>query len=282
MHEFVAALKLSREKGVGASTFRRLIDSHVLPSVALRVWHDQSSERTAPLAVSLKKSATEEHVERAITMIANGEVNGYYYGQAGYPRLLKDLSEPPPVIFFRGVLPEGRFAAVVGTRKMLAEGSKATVQLVERLVEQGFVIVSGGAMGIDSVAHQTAIACGGKTIAVLATGIDIVYPAGNADLFAEIRKQGALITELMPGAKPMRSFFPTRNRLIAALAEVVAITQADLNSGAMITAAWAARLGRKIITISPATSQPIHWAGNIKLIEKGATVFTGDDAEFSC
>ncbi|HMM61643.1 MAG TPA: DNA-processing protein DprA, partial [Candidatus Rifleibacterium sp.] len=125
---------------------------------------------------------------------------------------------------------------------------------------------------VDTVAHRTALDSGVYTIAVLGTGLDVIYPAANAGLFTEIRKNGALMTELMPGARPARSFFPTRNRIIAAMAETVIVVQAAAGSGSMITANWAARLGRNVMTILPPSGKEntVAWEGNRILLNSGA------------
>jgi DNA processing protein len=116
---------------------------------------------------------------------------------------------------------------------------------------------------------------GAYTLAVLGTGIDVVYPAVNRELFGRIRASGTLMTELMPGARPARSFFPTRNRLIAALAETVVVVQASENSGSMITATWAKRLGRSLLVVSSpvGSEEPDMWAGNRQLLNAGAVPF---------
>lgn len=276
VQEFAAALKLSREKGVGAATFRRLMENHSLPTLAYQAWLEERVGQEITAAVSQRKSSTNEQVELALSQLASGKISGRYYSQKGYPEALKDLGEPPPVLFFSGELPEARFAAVVGARKCVPFAEKMTVALVRCLIAEGFTIISGGAAGIDAVAHQAALGCGCKTVAVLATGVDIVYPACNQALFERIKENGALVSEMMPGAKPVRSFFPTRNRLIAAMADVVAVVQADAGSGSLITAGWAAKLGRKILTVEPPAGQPEIWAGNQKLIAAGAGIFTGE------
>lgn len=276
MQEFTAALKLSREKGVGAATFRRLMEKHCFPTLAYQAWLKERSGQEITAAVSQRKSSTDEQVAQTLSQLASGNISGCYYSQAGYPEMLKDLGEPPPVLFLVGDMPETRFAAVVGARKCLPYAEKMTIALVKCLISEGFTIISGGATGIDTVAHQAALDCGCRTVAVLATGVDVVYPAGNRDLFEKIKKNGALVSEMMPGSKPVRSFFPTRNRLIAALADVVAVVQADAGSGSLITAGWAAKLGRKILTVKPPAGQPEIWAGNVKLIAAGAGIFSDD------
>ena len=275
MRELAAALKLSREKGVGAARFRRLIDEYLLPSVALSFWKSRLNAGHVLGAVSLGKSRTTAQIRKTLALIKTGKLLGWYYSQPGYPTQLKDLGEPPPLFFATSAVPSVRFAAVVGARNMAA-GTPALVNCVcRKLVENGYAIVSGGAAGVDAVAHETALVGGVYTLAILGTGLDVVYPVCNRELFERIRVAGALMTELMPGTRPARSFFPTRNRIIAAMAEVVVVVQASENSGSMITADWARRLNRRLLVVAPppADDTPM-WAGNQRLLAAGAEEFT--------
>lgn len=274
MSEFAAALKLSREKGVGAATFRSLIEEYILPSIAQKAWKEKLQQNLALSKVSLGKSRTSEQIKLTLEMLQAEAFSGWYYSQTGYPEKLKDLGEPPPVIFATGPLKNTRFAAIVGAREMSNEAAYFARIVTEYFISKGYAIVSGGAAGVDAVAHETALAVGAYTVAVLGTGLDIVYPPCNKELFAKIRTNGTLLTELMPGARPARSFFPTRNRIIAALAEVVVVVQASEKSGSMITASWATRLGRQLITIAPPPGATGVWAGNRALIDAGAEIFS--------
>ncbi|MBU1106354.1 MAG: DNA-processing protein DprA [Candidatus Riflebacteria bacterium] len=273
LQEFSAALQLSRLKGVGAATFRQLLDRYHIPSLALASWLAEAVEKVSDLPQSRQKSATRAMIENAVEKVGSGEFKGLYYSQSGYPSQLHDLGEPPPILFSSDDIRPVRFAAIVGSRKMAAEAERPTRELVRQLVAEGYSIVSGGAAGVDAVAHHEALCLGSYTVAVLATGLDIVYPRTNATLFDNIRQSGVLLSEMMPGAKPQRSFFPTRNRIIAALADVVAIVQAGKSSGALITAAWASKLGRRLLVLAPQSGCSELWAGNAKLIEAGAGVY---------
>lgn len=275
MREFAAALILSRLKGVGAATFRRMIEEHGLPSLALRHWRSYLKTKPPLAAVSSRKASTRNSVAAAIRLVRSGRLSGWYFSQPGYPPQLFDLGEPPPVIFASSQIPQCRFAAVVGARRVEPEAVDLTESVCRQLIEQGLAIVSGGASGVDTVAHRTALNAGAYTLAILGAGLDVIYPAANADLFSEIRKNGALMTELLPGAPPVRSFFPTRNRIIAAMADTVVVVQAATGSGSMITATWAARLGRKVLTLSPPSGKEhsAAWAGNLALLNSGVKPF---------
>lgn len=274
MHEFAAALKLSREKGVGAATFRRLLDEYHQPSLAQKAWSAKMLQTCALSQVSHEKSPTEAQIKQTLRLIKAGVLYGWYYSQPGYPELLKNLGEPPPVIFATSPLRPVRYVAVVGTRNMVGDTPEIARLITENFVGQNYAVISGGAAGVDAVAHQTALSVGAYTVAVLGTGLDIVYPPENKELFDRIRSSGALMTELMPGALPLKSFFPTRNRIIAAMADIVVVVQATVKSGSMITASWAGRLGRRLVTVAPPRgSSEEDWAGNQQLIDQGAEIF---------
>jgi DNA processing protein len=275
LREFAAALKLSREKGVGAATFCALINKYVLPSLAWRYWQKRLRSGQVTSAVSSAKSPTTEKIEQTLQMIREKQLLGWYFSQPGYPEQLKDLGEPPPVLFASSPVRSMKYAAVVGARALAPEAPELVKAVCSKLFSQGYAIVSGGAAGIDAVAHRAALDAGVYTLAVLGTGLDIVYPRSNRDLFADIACAGALMTELMPGTRPARSFFPTRNRIIAAMADIVVVVQAATKSGSAITADWARRLKRPLFTVAPPSSaaDSLQWAGNQMLIETGAAIF---------
>lgn len=187
-----------------------------------------------------------------------------------YPAGLRDLDEPPPVIYFLGRLPaEGRAAGIVGTRAADGEGLRVAEALARDLASDGVVVVSGLARGIDGAAHRGALRAGGFTVAVLGAGLDRVYPPEHRDLFERVAETGGVLTEYPPGTDPAKEHFPWRNRLIAALSQVVVVVQADLRSGALITADYAAELGREVLAV-PGDVGKARSAGTNRLIAEGA------------
>ncbi|HZZ98464.1 MAG TPA: DNA-processing protein DprA [Candidatus Saccharimonadia bacterium] len=193
-----------------------------------------------------------------------------------YPDLLRQTPDKPKKLFVKGnveVLAQPS-VAVVGTRNMTSYGKYATQQLVEGLVGSGFAIVSGLALGIDGEAHRTALACGGKTIAVLAHGLDRVFPVEHEGLAGDILSNGgALVSELPEGMGVQKFSFPRRNRIIAGLAMGVLITEAAHKSGAKITARLAAEYGRPVFAVAgPMTSQ--FSEGTKDLVNLGAKLVT--------
>lgn len=281
LREFAAALQLSREKGVGAAAFRRLLDLCGMPSLALEHWLASAGHNKPMSRQSRQKSATAAMIEIAVEKVASGEMQGCYYSQSGYPSQLNDLGEPPPVLFSSSAIRPAKFAAVVGARKLSIEAVQPACEMVRQLVAEGYAIVSGGAEGADAIALKQSLDLGAYTAAVFATGLDVIYPAANIGLFETIKHSGVLLSEMMPGARPQRSFFPARNRIIAALADVVAVIQAGENSGSLISAAWASRLGRRLLVLPPPNDADPAWAGNRRLIEAGAGVFHAGGKAFS-
>lgn len=164
--------------------------------------------------------------------------------------MLKQISDPPEVLYVKGELPKGRMIAVVGTRKMTAFGQKVTEELVAGLVKAKFIIVSGMALGVDGVAHQTAIDCGGETVAVLGAGVELIYPAQHRELYNSIIEHGAVISEINGAKTVVRERFPARNRIISGLCEAVIVTQSDIRSGSLITARVALDQGRDVFAVS--------------------------------
>ncbi len=160
---------------------------------------------------------------------------------------------------------DSKAIAVVGARKMTKRGEKLTKKFVTELVKAGYTIVSGLAKGVDTVAHQTALSLGGRTIAVLGSGLDIIYPMENKGLAAEIAKRGAVVTIFPKGTKPLAKNFLVRNRTIVALAKGVLVVEGKRRSGTLSTASWAANGGKEVFAIPG--SEATDW-----LIEQGANV----------
>lgn len=167
-----------------------------------------------------------------------------------YPYCLKNISDPPLVLYVKGVIPrEICGAAIVGSRAASSYGLKASAVFSGVLAREGITIVSGGARGIDTAAHEACLRVGGKTIAVLGCGLDIVYPPENAELFRRISHSGAIISEYAPGTKPLAANFPARNRIIVGLSAAVIVAEAARKSGAIITANIAADEGRDVYCV---------------------------------
>jgi DNA processing protein len=198
-----------------------------------------------------------------------------YPGHPGWPASLDDLGPHKPLaLFVRGnaeVLSTGRLTGVVGTRKPSRTGIESATLLSDHLVHNGHTLVSGGALGIDAIAHRAALRAGAPTVAVMATGIDRSYPREHERLFGAISQCGAVVSERPPGASVGPSSFLARNRVIAALAHQSVVVECPVRSGALSTASHASALGRDLFAVTYATAGE-HNAGAEKLIDDwGAT-----------
>ncbi|MDP2729758.1 MAG: DNA-processing protein DprA [Dehalococcoidales bacterium] len=189
----------------------------------------------------------------------------------GYPSRLKEIYDYPPVLYVRGsLLPEDEWSlAVVGTRRASVYGRQVTEEIVADLARSKITVVSGLAKGIDSVAHRTALAAGGRSLAVFGCGLDIVYPAENVEMARRIMQQGALISEYPLGTRPRADNFPRRNRIMSGICLGVLVVEAGESSGAMITAHLALEQNREVFAIPGSILSPAS-RGTNQLIQEGA------------
>ncbi|MBC7327012.1 DNA-protecting protein DprA [bacterium] len=188
-----------------------------------------------------------------------------------YPPNLKEIYDPPIVLYVRGeIKEEDKFAvAIVGTRRPTQYGRSVAYKLASELVQRGFTVVSGLARGIDASAHRGALEGGGRTIAVLGCGIDIAYPMENKELMDEIARKGAIVSEFAPGTPPQPWHFPVRNRIISGLSLGTVMVQAPEGSGALITADLALEQGREVFAV-PGNIEDPRSKGPHQLIKEGA------------
>ncbi len=261
-------LRLARTESIGALTFAHLVARHgsstaallALPEMARRGGRSQSIEVYA--------------VERAEAELAAGAAIGarlFAACEPGFPSLLAVLDPAPPVIWTLGdpALCNRRTVAMVGARAASAAGQRFARSLAGALGEAGYVVVSGMARGIDAAAHDGALASG--TIAVLAGGVDDIYPAENARLYDTLKARGCLISERPPGYTARAADFPRRNRLISGLALGVIVVEAELRSGSLITARLAGEQGRDVFAVPGSPLDPRSRGAN-DLIRQGATL----------
>ena len=168
-----------------------------------------------------------------------------------YPQRLKEIDQPPPVLYIRGeYLPDDLFAvAIVGTRRVTPYGRQITEELSSFLAANGLTVISGLARGVDAIAHQAALKAGWRTIGVLGSGVDKIYPPEHRGLAEQMMAQGAIISDYAPGTPPEASNFPPRNRIISGLSLAVVVVEAGETSGALITAVFAAEQRREIFAV---------------------------------
>jgi DNA processing protein len=188
-----------------------------------------------------------------------------------YPTRLKEIDQPPPVLYLRGELTtEDSWAvAVVGTRRVSAYGRQVAEEVASFLATNGVTVISGLARGVDAIAHQSALKAGGRTIAVLGCGVDRIYPPENAQLAEKIMTGGALVSDYAPGTPPDAANFPPRNRIISGLSTATVIVEAGETSGALITAQFAVDQGREVFAV-PGNIYAPQSKGTNRLIAQGA------------
>lgn len=191
--------------------------------------------------------------------------------EAQYPTLLREITNPPPLLYYQGDISLGSSTsvAVVGSRKATPYGRWVAYSLAEKLANNGVTVVSGMASGIDSFAHRGALENGGKTIAVFGCGLDICYPPSNRELMERILENGLILSEYPPGTAPLPFRFPLRNRIISGICQGTVIVEAGLQSGSLITAEYAAEQGRNIYAV-PGNINSTYSIGANKLIKDGA------------
>ena len=222
-------------------------------------------------ATNIKSAADAEFAREQLRLANKLGVSFVTYWDPRYPKRLKQISDPPVLLYVRGTLPteDEAMVAVVGTRVPSAYGRLVAANLSRDLVTEGVTVVSGLARGIDTVAHKAALEAGGRTIAVLGSGLDVVYPAENRALAAEIAKAGAVISEFPLGTQPDATNFPRRNRIISGMSAGTLVVEAGEKSGALITAQLALEQNREVFAV-PGNVTSERSRGTNRLIKQGA------------
>lgn len=207
----------------------------------------------------------------ALTRIEKSGAQVLTWESPGYPRNLLNIAQPPPVLFVKGALTAADewAVALVGTRKVTAYGREVARDLASGLAASGVTVVSGLARGVDAVAHRAALEAGGRSIAVLGCGLDIIYPPEHRELTDAIAKSGAVVSDYPLGTQPDGVNFPPRNRIISGLSKGVVIVEAGADSGALITADYALEQGRDVFAV-PGNINHRASVGANRLIQQGA------------
>src|SRR4051812_10610977 len=272
-------LQLTLTPGLGAASLRAMLKQFGLPQAILqRRRSELAAFVPAQALAALDSSAVQDAVARSLEWaLAPGRAI-ITLADEGYPRSLLEIADPPALLYAAGrVELASRLAlAVVGSRNASAQGERNAESFARALSDAGFSIVSGLALGIDAAAHRGGLAGASATIAVLGTGIDVVYPRRNAGLAAEIASRGLLISEFAPGTPPAAQNFPRRNRLISGLAQGCLVVEAALASGSLITARSAADQGREVFAIPGSIHSPLS-KGCHALIKLGAKLVESAD-----
>lgn len=276
MHEYAALLILVAIDGLGPQRIMRLIEYFGSAQAILTASYNELHH--TGLAIHLcseliKQRQKIDGVAEYDRLHAQG-IQLLAPHDNGYPPLLRHISTPPALLFVRGST--GAFTqpsvAIVGTRQPSGYGHDVTQRLASELAQRHICIVSGLALGIDTVAHQSALESNGGTIAVLPSGVDLIYPASNRLLAERIlhQPQSALVSEFYPGTRASAPLFPARNRLISGLAQATIVTEAGERSGAMITVKAALDQGREVMAVPGSVFAPKS-AGCLALLHQGAT-----------
>jgi DNA processing protein len=277
-------LAWSQISGVGAVTLQRLRERFSSLETA---WKASPSELQTVAGIGKKNLQQILEQRSRLTpekILAEHEANHPAFltpADANYPRLLLETPTPPATLYYRGNLNATEMQgthpliSIVGTRSPSDYGRKWTKKLTTALVKHGYTIVSGLAAGVDAIAHQSCLDAGGRTLAILGTGLDITYPQENRQLYQKIEQQGAILTEYPIGTKPDRGNFPARNRIVAGLSRAVIVTEAPEKSGALITARYANEFGRDVYVL-PGSLENKNAIGCLGLLNHGANVILSE------
>lgn len=260
-------------KGIGAARLRALLQHFGDVETA---WNAPAQElRQAGLGPKLVETfqqvRSEVSLEKVWERIQSQGVQVFTWEDEAYPHRLKEIDQPPPVLYLRGTLaPEDEWAvAIVGTRGITSYGRQVTAELAGGLARRGVTVVSGLARGVDAEAHKACLAAGGRTLAILGSGVDHIYPPEHRQLAEQMIASGGLLSDYAPGTPPDGVNFPPRNRIISGLSLAVIVVEAGEHSGALITAEFAAEQGREVFAVPGNINAPKS-AGCNRLIQQGA------------
>jgi len=271
--EKLARLRLIRTETVGPTTFRALIGRYGTATAALEAIPELAARggRRRPLRIPPKAEA-----ERELDAVDAFGAAALFLGDPAYPGLLAAIEDAPPVLFAKGAshLLECPTLAIVGARNASSAGRRLSGDIARSVGEAGVTVISGLARGIDTAAHAASLETG--TVAVIAGGLDVIYPRENADLQAAIAERGLIVSDEPLGVQPQARHFPKRNRIISGLALGVLVVEAAQRSGSLITARLAAEQGREVFAVPGSPLDPRAKGANV-LIRQGATLAESAD-----
>jgi DNA processing protein len=265
-------LQLTLTPGLSAAALRGMLRRFGLPEAILSLPRAELAAYASPAAIqAVDSDSVKVAVSAAVEWLRDPRHFAITLADDRYPRALLEITDPPAVLYVAGrpELLQSPSLAVVGSRNASAQGEANAANFSRVFSEAGLTIVSGLALGIDAAAHRGGLRGPGSTVAVLGTGIDVIYPRRNAELAAEIAEKGALVSEFPLGTPPAAYNFPRRNRLISGLSRGCLVVEAALASGSLITARAAADQGRDVFAIPGSIHSPLH-KGCHSLIKVGA------------
>jgi DNA processing protein len=268
--EKLARIQLYRSENVGPITFYQLLNRYKTAAEALEMLPELARRggRTSSLHIcSLAK------VQKELELHQKNDAQLVVWGEPSYPKQLISIPDASPVLSFKGnpVFFEQKTVAIVGARNCSIVGKKLACTLAQELGEAGYAIASGLARGIDAAAHQSALTTG--TVAVIAGGIDQIYPSENKSLFEQLFEKGLIVAESPLGTEPQAKLFPRRNRLISGLSLGVIVIEAAIQSGSLITARYANEQGKEVFVVPGSPLDP-RYKGSNHLLKQGANLIT--------
>jgi len=277
MNEREALICLNMVCDIGSIRLKKLLDFFGKPQNILGA-SEESLQRVSGIGPSIAyniKHLEKDKLDKELTLAKKHNVEIVCLADEGYPENLKNITDPPIVLYLRGeILPLDKLGvAVVGSRNASLYGLSCAREFSRQLSEYGFTIVSGLARGIDTYAHRSALEAGGRTIAVIGSGFGHIYPQENNDLAEKISCSGAVISEFSFDTKPLKQNFPRRNRVISGLSLGVLVVEASRNSGALITADFALEQGREVFALPGKIDSGTSFGTNA-LIKEGAKLVT--------
>lgn len=269
-------LAFSNFPGVGPIKFEKLLKYFGSAESAWKSDPKELGEVAGKSLISKFETFRKEFdIEKYEESLAKQKINYVCLHEKEYPTRLKSIKNPPIILYSKGKLvlsSEQKILAVVGTRKVTSYGKSITEMFSGRLADQGLIIVSGLAIGVDSIAHTACLDSRGITVAVLGNGVDICIPRENQKIYDRILgENGAIISEYPPGQEPSVGSFPARNRIVAGLSDGILVTEGASDSGSLITANFGLQFGRKVFAIPGPITSSLS-AAPLKLIEKGAVL----------
>jgi DNA processing protein len=264
---------LNMVKGIGAVRLRSLLDFFGNAQTAWQAHPEELRATGIPVGIidNLIKLRQSISLDVVWDQIQKQDIQVIIWGDEAYPLRLREIDNAPPLLYVRGSLEiEDEWGvAIVGTRRITSYGRQVAERIAVKLVSSGITIISGLALGVDTVAHQAALDGGGRTLAVLGCGVDRIYPPRNRQLAERILTSGALISDYPPGTPPEASNFPPRNRIISGLSLATVVVEAGEKSGALITADFAVDQGREVFAVPGNIFSPQSRGPN-RLIQNGA------------
>ena len=279
--EKLEALLLNAVPGVGPKKFRKLYDSFgSLKKVFSASLEELEAVDGISQAVAERISQADlSQAEKDLKLAESSGIEVLTFGHPHYPAALAALDDAPPVLYCRGVAEalNGPSVALVGSRTPTPYGEKTAARLADELAGLGIAVTSGLARGIDTFAHRAAVDAGGRTFAALGSGLLNVYPPENAELAKSILVKGVLVSELPLKAEPEPGYFPRRNRIIAALSSVTVVVEAGEDSGALITARYAAAQGKPVCAVPGPAASPMSRGPHLLIREGARLVESAED-----